>query len=268
MFKLTLSLAVLLSLIALACSSGTPAVRFVNALEGSTIDIYSSELDTVHLNYMQVDGYQSVSGGSISVTNVVDSSTGNSYTNGQSLLISFDFNATVAVVFFNGGVVLALFNETFPESSLDTANSYVRLIDLSNSTSFITLASTSGSIASYVGSYVCTTYQSVDPSTTSFRIFDSQTQTYNTPSVTMTATIAAGDAYTVFYFTPSSGPAAVVALDRSLTGSASPDSSSGVVVSGSGSSSSDQSTESSNHNSGANIKFFALLGLFSAIFAL
>jgi len=221
---------------------------------------------------MEADGYQTVSGGSISVTNVVDSTSGDSYTNGQTLLISFDFNATVAVVSFNGSVVLALFNETIP-ADIDSSEAYIRLIDLASTSNFVTLASTAGSIASYVGSYVCTPYVAMNPSVTALRVFDSVTGTYNTPSVTLSASFVGGDAYTVFYFTPTSGPAATVIYDRSLTGSsaAPANSSSSGVVSGStpgASTASIFSTDSTNQNSAASLKFFALLAVISAVFAL
>jgi len=206
----------MLSLIAVAICQ-MPAVRFVNGIEGKTIDIYSGQLDTVHLDYEGVSGYQQLSGGQISVTNVVDSTSGNSFTNGEPLLISFQFNATVAVIPSGNGVVLALFNETLP-MPIDTSKAYVRLMSLSSESKFITLASVSGSIASYAGSMVCTQFVAVDPSVSSLRIYDSQSGTYNSPMITLPTTLSAANAYTVFYFTPSSGPAAEIVHDRVLNG--------------------------------------------------
>jgi len=257
-----------LAFLALVACDGIPSVRFVNALEGKTIDIYSGQLDTIHLAYEQVSGYQTLYGGEISVTNVVDSTSGNSYTNGEPLLISFDFNATVAIVASGSGVILALFNETF-SGPIDTSKAYVRLIDLApvSSKGFITLSETSGNVAAYVGPMVCTLYQPMDGSISSFRIYNSESGTYNNPDIVLPATLDAGTAYTVFYFTPSSGQAAEIVADRQLNGDLSAPPTTPVTGSATGIVQGLTST-SSDHSSASLVSVFGALIAFSAVFAL
>jgi len=208
----------------LAFAVASPSVRFVNGLEGANIDIHTTELDTISLNYMSSSAYVA-STGQIHVTNVVDSTTGNSYTNGESLLITFDFAATIAVVYDNGQAILALFNETLP-TTVDTTKAWIRVIDLATSSEFVNFATVSGTFAAYVGPFVATQFQSVAASTNDLRVFDSATGSYNSPMVDIPVSMTAGNAYTVFYFTPASGASANFNFDHTFSGSTQPSSTS------------------------------------------
>jgi len=277
----------------LAAVMATPACRFVNALEGANVDIHSTEFDTIHLNYAEASSYQASTTGQVHVTNVVDSTSGNSYTNGESLLIQFTFDATIAIIEDNGQVVLALFNETFP-GSIDTSKAYIRVLDLASSSEFVNFATIAGTFAAYVGPMVATQFYAVDPSTTDLRVFDSATGSYNAPMVDSTISVTAGNAYTYFYFTPASGASGTFAFDHTVSGavippatstssstSAKATSTSGVQTSTSGvqatSTSGVQSTSTSGIveqsstsvrvNSSAQVGVVALLSVVAAIFA-
>jgi len=195
----------------------SPNVRFVNAIEGSTIDIYTNELNTVHLTYEQVTDYVSVPAGSIHVTNVLDQNS-NSLNNAVPILIQFDYYATVVAVIADGNFVLVLLNETVSTgmSDADPSKAYVRMIDLGNATRYTTIASASGSLSTYVGFLEATPFVAIDKSTSDLVVFDSQAGTYNDPILTIPTSFNGGSAYTVFFFTPTSGANAVVQLDRTL----------------------------------------------------
>jgi len=261
-------------------------VRFVNGLEGASIDIHSTELDTIHLEYMQASTYTGIAAGQIHVTNVVDSNTGNSYTNGEPLLITFNFDATVAVVSNGATAVLALFNETNAVSS-DTSKSWIRVIDLATSSEFVNFATVEGSFAAYVGPMVVTKCQAVSASDNELRVYDSATGSYNSPMVSLPIAMTAGNAYTAFYFTPSSGPAATFFLDHPFSNggstpvptpnptstSGSPnDSTSGSPNDSTSSSSASPSTSSSSQpqqhqNSASQVGIFVLLSIVASILA-
>jgi len=274
----------LVVLLGLASAAFGQSVRFVNALEGATVDVHTSELDTVHLTYMECSSYTAVTGGQIHVTNVVDSNTGNSYTNGQSLLITFNFDATVAIVTSGGEAVLALYNETAP-STVDPTKSWIRVIDLATSSEFVNFATVEGTFAAYVGPMVVTQYQSVSTSDNVLRVFDSATGSYNSPMVSVPITLSAANAYTAFYFTPTTGPAANYVYDHTFSGAAgsSTSSSTGISIPSSSTSGSETSTSTSGvtetsastsaqpvviENSSAQVGVFAVLSIVAALLAL
>jgi len=240
--KTTFVLALTLSIVAISYAQNVPGVRFVNAMENTTLDIYTNTFKTITLNFTDVSGYQAVPAGSIQVTNIVNHETGESYTGANPQLIGFLFNATVCIYQINGTVVLVRFNETAP-STIEDSESWVRLIDLATASDEITLAYTDGAVAAYVGPMVNTMYYNIDPTTTSMRIYLSATGSYNSPMITLNTDFNASCAYTVFYFTPSTGPIATFNYDRSFLGwsngvSSSTSSSTGVQSTSSSSSSS------------------------------
>lgn len=274
MNKITLCIVVILGLISL--TFGSSAVRFVNALEGATIDIHSTELDTIHLDYMEASTFTSMPSGQIHVTNVVDSNTQDSYTNGQSLLITFDFYATVAIISNGATAILALFNETNAANS-DDSKAWIRVIDLATSNEFVNFATIEGTFAAYVGPMVTTQYQSISPSDNQLRIFDSATGSYNTPMVSQSISMDAGSAYTVFYFTPESGAAASFYYDQAISGAIIPPpatSTSGSLPSSTSGSTSDQSSSPSPstssqtlQNSSSQMGILVMLSMIAAILA-
>jgi hypothetical protein len=198
-----------------------PNVRFVNQIEGSSLVIYSDKLTTISLPYEAVTPYYDISTGSLSITNVLDAS-GNSLTNGNPILLSFDSFATVALVHTGGKFTLVMLNESSSVPMTDETQAYVRMIDLAEAVQYVSLASVAGSITSYTGFLVATPFKSVDPTATQFRIFESTAGTYNSPLVTLPVTLSAGKAYTVFFFTPQSGATATLAYDHDVSGAINP----------------------------------------------
>jgi hypothetical protein len=197
-----------------------PYVRFVNQIEGSNLTVYSNSLDVIKLEFMNSTSYIAVPSGSISVTNVVNQN-GTSLTNGMSILLNFDTYATIALVWTGGQFTLVrLLENTSAPLMTDTSKAYVRVIDLGEGVQYISVATVAGAMSSYQGFLVATNYESVDPSITSeFRIFNSQTGTYNTPMITIPANLTAGNAYTVFFFTSSTGANyATLVYDRDISG--------------------------------------------------
>jgi len=196
----------LLCLSVLAIAFADPYVRFVNQIEGRNLTVYSDALPVMQLPFMNSTAYVSVPSGSLSITNVVDQN-GTSLTNGVSLLLTFDTYATAALVWTQGQFTLVrLLENTSAPVMTDATKAYVRVINLGEGVQYISVATVAGTISSYQGFLVATNYQQVDPSITSeFRIFNSVSGTYNTPIITIPATLTAGKAYTVFFFTPSNG---------------------------------------------------------------
>jgi len=195
-----------------------PYVRFVNQIEGRNLTVYTDALPVMQLSFMNSTAYVSVPSGSLSITNVVDQN-GTSLTNGVTILLTFDTYATAALVWTGGQFTLVrlLENSSAPLMT-DSSKAYVRVIDLGEDVQYISVATVAGTIASYEGFLVATNYQPVDPSITSeFRIFNSVTGTYNTPILTLPAALIAGEAYTVFFFTPVAGPSAYIVYDHNAT---------------------------------------------------
>jgi len=202
----------------LTVSYANPTIRFVNAIENTTLDIYTNEFKTFTLNYTEVSSYiETLSNGTLQVTNVVNHDTQESLIGSIPQLVSFPYNATIAIYQKNGTTYLILFNETSP-SIIEDSKCWVKLVDLGYTANLITLASVSGDIVSYVGPLVNSPYVNVDPTTTSLRIYNSSTGSYNTPDITLSTQLNATNAYTVFYFEPSTGPMAEIVFDRSFAG--------------------------------------------------
>jgi len=171
----------------------------------------------VTLNFTGVTEYQVVTGGSIQITNVVDHTTGVSYTGANPQLIGVLSNNTLCFTIVNESMVLVTFNETAP-ANIDYTQSWIRMIDLGTDSNLVTLAYTNGAIASYVGSLVNTQYQTISPNTTTLRVYYSTGGSYNSPLITLDSALNASDAYTVFYFTPASGSVASLVFDRDFLG--------------------------------------------------
>jgi hypothetical protein len=195
-----------------------PYVRFVNQIEGSTLTVYSDKLTTINLAYEAATPYYDVATGSVSITNVLDAS-GNSLTDGNPILLSFDSFATVALVYTGGKFTLVMLNESLSVPMNDNTQAYVRMIDLAEAVQYVSLASVAGSITSYTGFLVATPFKPVDPTSNQLRIFESTSGTYNAPLVTIPVSLTAGSAYTVFFFTPQSGATATLVFDHDITGS-------------------------------------------------
>jgi len=249
-----------------------PYIRFVNQMEGTTLTIYSDKLEIIKLDFTSATQYYYVPSGSVSVTNVLNTA-GASLTNGNPILLSFDGFATVALVTTGGQFTMVMLNESFSSSMDDSTKAYVRMIDLGEAVQYVSLAYVAGSINAYTGFLVATPFKPVDPaSATEFRIFETTKGTYNAPLVTLSTSLTAGKAYTVFFFTPSGSTSATLALDHDISGSiANPTpaststSSAGTSTSADASSTSTSSTSSpivSNHeNSG--VKSTAAIALAS-----
>jgi len=105
-----------------------------------------------------------------------------------------------------------------PADTSDSSKAFVRLMDLSSSITYVTLASQSGTVASYVGYLQTTAYYPVAATTTSMRMWDTQSGSYNSPSVTFDTAFTGLTAYTVVFFTTKAGvQSAKVVMDRSVT---------------------------------------------------
>jgi len=220
-----ISFAAMVSMI-LAQPSSSNSLRFVNAMEGTTITIYSNKLSDITLAYQGATAYYPIDDGTIQITNILDQN-GNSLTNGVPLLTSFGpYNTLVAVI--NDAetdptkkFLMVLFNETKPASmdsaNTDTSKAWLRLMDFSQSIKYITLASQAGAIAQYIGFLQATPFTSLAASTNQLRFYNSETETYNTPSLLVDTTFSGANAYTVMFYTSSSGvQSAVVVNDRAV----------------------------------------------------
>jgi hypothetical protein len=200
-----------------------PYVRFVNQIEGSTLSIYSDKLPTLKLSFTDATQYYSIPTGSLSITNVLEKS-GDSLINGNSILLSFSAYGTVALVNSTTGVfTLVMLNESSATPMTDTTKAYIRMIDLGQAVEYVSFAYVAGSISSYTGYLVATSFEAVDPSVaTEFRIFESTQGSYNAPLITAPLTLSAGNAYTLFFYTSSGSYTAKLAYDHSISGSVTP----------------------------------------------
>jgi len=218
------SLAIMVSLV-IAQPSTSNSVRFVNAIEGSTLTIYTNKLNDITLAYQQSTIYYPVADGTIQITNILDQN-GNSWNGGNPLLTSFGpYNTLVAVMYEaetdpTKKFLLVLFNETKPanmDSGSDNTKAWVRLMDFSQSIKYITLASPAGAIAQYIGFLQTTTYSALSASTNQVRFYNSETQTYNTPSLLVDTSFSGQNAYTIMFFTSSTGvQSTVITNDRTV----------------------------------------------------
>jgi len=220
-----LSLTAMVSMI-LAQPSSSNSVRFVNAIEGSTITIYSNKLNDINLAYQATTAYFPIADGTIQITNILDQD-GNSLTNGVPLLTSFGPYHTLVAVINEAETdptkkfLLVLFNETKPtamdSANTDSSKAWLRMMDFSQSVKYITLASQAGAIAQYIGFLQTTPYTALAASTSQLRFYNSETQTYNTPSLLVDTSFSGANAYTIMFFTSSTGvQSAVVVNDRAV----------------------------------------------------
>jgi len=226
------------------------------------MSIYTNDIGTFHVSYLQITDYVSVPSGSVSVTNVING-TGFSLTNANPLLLQFGDFATFALIMEGTQFYMIYLNDTLPTGySAGSSEAYVRLVDLSSAYTYLTLASAGGSADQYVGYLEAAGYSPISTSVTSMVIFDSQNGNYNSPILTIPISFTAGQLYAVYFVTDSTGNRAVIAqsssstVDQSSSTSASSTSASGPVIVGS-------STSSTGHPEGNNgniaLVSFALL---------
>jgi hypothetical protein len=211
---------IIFSLILSLAAATSPSVRFVNQVEGSTLTVYSNAISTFSLDYMASTNYYPIEGGQLMVTNILDQN-GNSLNDGNSLLLSFGSFATIALVKIGNTFTPVQLNETVdPNMPMnDVSKAYVRMIDLGQGVQYVSFAAVSGSLSAYTGFLVATPFKEVSPSINEFRIFDSQSGTYNTPILKTSVTLQAGKVYTYFFFTPTNTVSGYLAYDHDVDGS-------------------------------------------------
>jgi len=193
-------------------------VRFANAIQSKSIQIQTNLFPTISLDYTGVSSYESSSDGSVQITNIIDTVSGNSLINNQPQMIYFSgFYATVAIVLNNGQAVCVLYNETLTDSmengSLTSA--FVRFIDLAQ-LNFTNLQGSgnpnSAILFSYEGYLVNTPYVEVDPRFTSLLIV--QAGTSNQWSVPTSFSVSS--LYTIFFFGSNGVFSGVATYDRTI----------------------------------------------------
>jgi len=245
-------------MVSMICAQPSNSVRFVNAIEGTTLTIFTNKLDSITLPYMSATAYFPIADGTIQITNVLDQNA-TSLNNGSPLLTSFGPFYTLVAIINEAETdptkrfALVLFNETAP-TSMDTSNDstkvWVRLMDFSQSVQYITLAYQAGAIAQYVGFLQTTTYTPIAASTTQLRFYNSATQTYNTPSLLINTTFISLNAYTIMFFTSSNGTqSANVIKDRAVGTNGSTSTSGSATTTGSQSTSGSSTSGSSTSGS-------------------
>jgi len=209
-------------------SLATPSIRFINAIEGVTLRIFSDKLADISLGFTDSTQYYGVTSGSITINNILNQN-GISLNNGNPLQTQFgDYNTLVAVLNKaesdpNKQFTFVLFNETTP-SNMDTADSdatksWVRLMDFAQTGRFVTLAYTAGAIASNIGFLVNTPFSAVPATTTQMKLYDSVSGSYNNPDLTLTTDFTAKNAYTIMLFATDAGvKSAKIVTDRQVGG--------------------------------------------------
>jgi len=192
-------------------------VRFVNAI-GQSVQIQTNLFPTISLDYTGVSEYQESSGGSVQITNIVDS-TGASLIGNQPQMISFDnFYATVALVTSGSGLVCVLYNETLTEQQFfngSQTSALVRFIDLAqlNFTNLQGSGNPNAAILfSYEGYLVNTAFTEVDTRFTSLVV--AQAGTANQWSVPVSLSVSS--LYTVFFFGNSGNFVGLATYDRTI----------------------------------------------------
>jgi len=215
------------------------------------MSIYTSDIGTYHINYLQITDYVSVPSGSVSVTNVING-TGFSLTNANPLLLQFGDFATFALIMEGTQFYLIYLNDTLPSGyTAGSSEAYVRLVDLSSAYTYLTLASAGGSADQYVGYLEAAAYSPISASETSMVIFDSQNGNYNKPILTFPISFTAGQLYAVYFVTDSTGDRAVISQSSSSTiGQSSPSTSASSTSSSSGPVIVGSSTSTSGHSEG------------------
>jgi hypothetical protein len=193
-----------------------PNIRFINALPGTNITITTQTIGSIRLAYKEVSNYTLVNEGALSV-NVVDDN-GVIYTN-VPILITFNTYITVAAVMRNGSFFLIPFNETNTIATTGPTQSFVRLIDLATSPRYLSVNTNLGSIFSYVGFLESTPYSAIDSTAvTQFQALESLTSNYF--PITMTGSLSASSAYTIFFFSSVNETGnGIVTFDRSVSAS-------------------------------------------------
>jgi len=194
-------------------------VRFVNAIEGVSVEIQTDQFATINLAYTGVSSYETANTGSVQITNIIDSTSGDSLINNQPQMIYFDsFYATVALVNSNTGVVCVLYNETLTADQLangSQTSAFVRFIDLAQ-LNFTNLQGdgnpNSAILFSYEGYLVNTPFVEVSPQFTSLIV--SQAGTSNQWTVPVSLSISS--LYTIFFFGESGTYSGVATYDRTI----------------------------------------------------
>jgi len=221
--------AILVTLAIATAADDLDSLRFVNAIEGKTLSIYTNEYDNpITLGFMESTSYLTIQGGVIQITNVLDQN-GNALTNGNPIMITFGPHYT-SVCINNNGFLMVLYNETAPASmdaAQDSSKAWIRMMDLGSAVEYNTLAYQAGAVFQYVGYLQTTAYVSIPVTTTAMRMYDPQTQTYNTPSLAFQTSFQSNTAYTVMFFTPTSGQTVVITTDRMVAGATQPSSTTG-----------------------------------------
>jgi len=261
--------------------NATGYVRFVNAIEGVTVQIATDQFATTTLAYTGVSSYETASTGSVQITNIINSATSASLINNQPQMIYFDnFYATVALVNSGSGVVCVLYNETL--SADDMANgsqtsAFVRFIDLAQ-LNFTNLQGSgnpnSAILFSYEGYLVNTPYVDVSPEFTSLLVV--QAGTANQWSVPVSLSISS--LYTIFFFGSDGDFSGVATYDRTIpngfstTGVMNTPMTTGIVAATTGIANESPLTSGSqiiNHENSANSIFVGMgITLVAAILAL
>jgi hypothetical protein len=239
----TLSLITLFTLTVLA--SATPYVRFVNTIEGVTVTIKSNRLADISLNYQSVTNYNAIPEGSISVSSISDSN-GNQLTS-VSILINFNFFATVAVVKYEGRTVLVLFNETMPAANDNNGNrAWIRMMNFNSAINYISIDSNSAALFSYVGYLEVTPFVAINAASTSSLIGSQSGNGAVSFPVDIGSGFIANNAYTIMVFSPASGNIGKVVYDHAVASSSSSSAStSGDVLPTEPSTSAESSTSTS-----------------------
>jgi hypothetical protein len=199
----------------------SPHIKFINALEGQTITVVTDLAGTFELEYTQANNYSYVAGGSLQVS-VTGNTTGNLFN--TTVLVTFDYYCTIAVVSKNGTFLLVPYNESVPSSfinnfvnasnSSDNApnRAWVRFLNLGSS-SQVSLYPTSSSntpLFQHVGFLQISPYVEVDPSTAQFLTLQESTST----TITVPTTLQNSTAYTIAAFSPSTGFLSALYYDR------------------------------------------------------
>jgi hypothetical protein len=214
-------------------------VRFINNLQGQTITIKSVELGDIPLAYQAISSYTNVTG------NITIAQVNNGQVNFNSapiLLHPEGYTTFVASYNIEGNFVFLKFTEQAPaEGFVENGQSYVRLVSLGGAVGMISVAVGNNIIFEYVPQLTATQYKAIPAGSNNLNIFQSGGMIANTYPLNYGTGFAANNVYTIYLFTPSSGPNVFLSQDRAVSESTT----SGTSSTGTPSSSSTGTTPSS-----------------------